>query len=166
MGILSGILNSSGSIVDKALNVIDDLTTSDEERLAADIDLYKAQTERIQVSQEEHIEEVKAETVVSLAQVDLNKEEAKSSSAWVAGWRPAIGWICGLSLAWHFFLAEFLQWIFIIFGGTATFPQLADANDLIVVLLGMLGLGGMRTYEKMKGLPDRKFEMPMRRKKK
>jgi hypothetical protein len=88
----------------------------------------------------------------ALSQIEVNKEEAKSRSIFVAGWRPFIGWTCGVALAYHFVLAPI-----IIFGATVfgvQIPELPvfDMDSLMTVLLGMLGLGGLRTFEKSKGL--------------
>lgn len=88
----------------------------------------------------------------AMAQVDVNKAEAQHRSIFVAGWRPFIGWTCGIALAYHFVLAPL-----ILFGAGwagATIPELPtfDMDSLMTVLLGMLGLGGMRTFEKAKGL--------------
>lgn len=76
---------------------------------------------------------------------ELNEAEAKHRSIFVAGWRPFIGWICGLAFATHY----------IVIPVAATYyPHMAipdfDTNSLFTVLMGMLGLGGMRTYEKLK----------------
>lgn len=88
----------------------------------------------------------------AMAQADINKAEAQHRSIFVAGWRPFIGWTCGVALAYHFVLAPL-----ILFGAGwagATIPELPtfDMDSLMTVLLGMLGLGGMRTFEKAKGL--------------
>ena len=85
-------------------------------------------------------------------QLEINAAEAKHRSIFVAGWRPFIGWTCGVALAWHFVVAPV-----VIFGaGYAgiTLPELPtfDMDSLMTVLLGMLGLGGLRTFEKAKGL--------------
>ncbi len=88
----------------------------------------------------------------AMAQVEVNKAEAGHRSIFVAGWRPFIGWTCGVALAYHFIFAPL-----IVFGATwagATIPDLPvfDMDSLMTVLLGMLGLGGMRSFEKAKGL--------------
>jgi hypothetical protein len=85
-------------------------------------------------------------------QLDVNKAEASHRSVWVAGWRPFIGWTCGAALAWHFVAAPFLMFVAAYLG--ADLPQLPtfDMDALMTVLLGMLGLGGLRTFEKTKGL--------------
>ena len=88
----------------------------------------------------------------AMAQVEVNKAEAQHRSIFVAGWRPFIGWTCGIALAYHFILNPV-----ILFGASVAgfeLPDLPefDMNSLMTVLLGMLGLGGMRTFEKAKGL--------------
>ena len=85
-------------------------------------------------------------------QLEINAAEAKHCSIFVAGWRPFIGWTCGIALAWHFVLAPV-----VIFGAGyagVALPELPtfDMDSLMTVLLGMLGLGGLRTFEKAKGL--------------
>jgi len=85
------------------------------------------------------------------AQTDTNKVEAASTSVFVAGWRPFIGWICGLGLASQFIIAPFATWGAALFGHVVVFPAL-DLGTLMTLLLGMLGLGAMRTTEKLSGV--------------
>ena len=94
----------------------------------------------------------KAAHEAAMAQVEVNKAEAQHKSIFVAGWRPFVGWTCGVALAYHFVLAPL-----ILFGvGVSGYeiPALPefDMGSLMTVLMGMLGLGGLRTYEKQKGL--------------
>jgi len=88
----------------------------------------------------------------AMAQVSVNREEAKHRSIFVSGWRPFIGWTCGVALAYHFVLAPLILFGVGISG--VEIPELPafDMDSLMTVLLGMLGLGGLRTYEKQKGL--------------
>jgi len=88
----------------------------------------------------------------ALAQIEVNKAEAASRNPFVAGWRPFVGWTCGVALAWHFVLAPFV--IFVAAWSGIQLPALPefDMDNLMTVLLGMLGLGGLRTWEKSKGL--------------
>lgn len=84
-------------------------------------------------------------------QADIDKQEAASPSMFVAGWRPFVGWICGAALGFQFLVSPLLVWI----GGMfnyATQPPKLDLSDLLTVLLGMLGLGYMRTQEKISGI--------------
>lgn len=88
----------------------------------------------------------------AIAQVEVNKEEAKSRSVFVAGWRPFIGWTCGVALAYHFVLAPIIIFGTTVFGIQIPELPVFDMDSLMTVLLGMLGLGGLRTFEKSKGL--------------
>ena len=78
-------------------------------------------------------------------QAEINKIEAQHRTIFVAGWRPFIGWVCGFALAYNFVLRDLLVWYF----GEATAPPALQMEHLITVLIGMLGLGGMRTFEKL-----------------
>lgn len=85
-------------------------------------------------------------------QLAINAEEAKSRNMFVAGWRPFVGWTCGIALFAHFILFPCADVLTAYLGyETPTYPAF-DMDTLMTVLLGMLGLGGLRTYEKQKGL--------------
>lgn len=81
-----------------------------------------------------------------MAQIEVNKAEAQHASIFVAGWRPFIGWVCGWALAYHFIA----QPVIVLFTDLKT-PQF-DMGTLTTILMGMLGLGGLRTFEKAKGI--------------
>jgi hypothetical protein len=96
-----------------------------------------------------------AMTSLVQGQLEINKQEASHASIFVAGWRPAVGWTCTVALLWNFVLQPLLLW------GAWVFPEVApdistapklDTDELMTVLLGMLGLGGLRTYEKRLGV--------------
>jgi len=91
-------------------------------------------------------------TQLNLAQADTNKIEAAHRTVWVAGWRPFIGWVCGVAMAWHFVGVPLIMFL-AAWSGTVI-PELPvfDMSSLMTVLMGLLGLGSMRTFEKMKGL--------------
>jgi len=88
---------------------------------------------------------------VDLAQMSINKEEAKSGNVFIAGWRPFIGWTCGIALAWTYVGTPILQFVLAQTGNLIDLPAL-DMSQMMPVLLGMLGLGGLRTFEKFKGV--------------
>jgi len=93
-----------------------------------------------------------------MAQMEVNKAEAQHPSVFVAGWRPFIGWVCGLALAWHFMGADLLGWLRLaFFPDMPAPPALAGTETLITVLMAMLGLGGLRTVEKLKGVSRDKW---------
>lgn len=92
----------------------------------------------------------------SQAQTDVDKTEAASASVFVAGWRPFVGWICGAALAWQFVLLPILSYGVSVYATSAgvkipPLPNL-DTSSLYTVLMGMLGLGGLRTWEKISGV--------------
>jgi hypothetical protein len=89
---------------------------------------------------------------IQLAQIGLNKEEAKHESAFVAGWRPFLGWVCGLGFAMNFLVAPIGTFICSLSGyPDIIFPQ-AELDTMLPVLFGILGLGGYRTFEKTQGI--------------
>lgn len=87
---------------------------------------------------------------LQLAQIATNTEEAKSVNWFVAGWRPAVGWIGGLGLLYAAFLLPLMQFIATVYGYKGGFPVL-DTTITMQVLFGLLGIGGLRTIEKVKG---------------
>lgn len=87
----------------------------------------------------------------SLVQTELNKIEAAHRSIFVAGWRPFIGWVCGSALLYNFVLRDLLAWLILNTGLEASMPPDLAMEELMTVLLGMLGLGAFRTAEKMAG---------------
>ena len=91
----------------------------------------------------------------TMGQLDVNKAEAAHRSIFVAGWRPMVGWVCAAALAYHFILYPLIVFILVSFQITGLHPSdlpSFDMDSLMTVLLGMLGLGGLRTYEKAKGV--------------
>ncbi|MCZ7404493.1 MAG: 3TM-type holin [Candidatus Methanoperedens sp.] len=102
------------------------------------------QAELLQQAQQIEFDLVKAQT-------DINLAEAKSTSVFVAGWRPFIGWVCGSALAWNYIFQPLLFWFLNIINHPVNPPAL-DIGELITLLFALLGLGGMRTFEKAKNV--------------
>ena len=88
---------------------------------------------------------------IDLAQLEVNKAEAKSRNIFVAGWRPFVGWTCGMALAYTYVIQPILIFGLAHFGYWVDLPPL-DMSTMMPVLLGMLGLGGLRSFEKYKGV--------------
>lgn len=89
-----------------------------------------------------------------IAQTQTNTAEANNKSIFVAGWRPFIGWVGGIGLAYSFVVNPVASWTAqVIFHYHGSFPAL-DTGQLMDLVMGMLGFGGLRTYEKIKGVPD------------
>ena len=95
------------------------------------------------------LEMAQLQTQADQAQNEVNKVEAANENIFISGWRPFIGWICGCAMAYHFILQPLIAFLFAICGKLITLP-IFDMNTLYTVLMGMLGLGGMRTIEKLK----------------
>ena len=129
-----------GGILEAVGKVADDLFTSDEERAQM------------------ALEGAKLDAGLRQAQMAVNEAEAKHSSLFVAGWRPAIGWIGAGSMAYQFILYPFLVWAWAVMQGAGwittslTPPPMLDTEALWVILSGMLGLAGFRTVEKVKNV--------------
>ena len=117
-------LNVVAGIIDKVADKIDDFTLD--------------KTEKAQLIQE-----------INKAQIEVNKVEANSNSLFVAGWRPFVGWTCGVALCYHFVLQPVLLFLVYSFGYQVDLPVF-DMSTLTTILLGLLGLGGMRSFEKVK----------------
>ncbi len=129
--------NSAAKPIEAIGGVLDDLFTSDEERAAANAVMEKLK---------QHPAEL---------QVGINKIEAAHRSIWVAGWRPAIGWVCALSL-FFFYVPQFAMatWVWVDLkpladGTLAPFP--VNADGIMELVLAMLGMATIRTAEKMAG---------------
>ena len=88
---------------------------------------------------------------IDLAQLEVNKQEASHRSLLVAGWRPFIGWTCGLALFYTYLAQPMATFVLAQTGELVQLPQV-DLSMMMPVLLGMLGLGGLRSFEKYKGV--------------
>lgn len=128
---ISAGLEIAGKIIDR---VWPDKTAQDEAKL----EMLKLQ--------------IANEFQLQAAQIQVNTAEAASGSMFVAGWRPAIGWICSFALAYQYILRPLVSWVLMLHGSElqtiAPMPGLDD--NLWELMLGMLGIGGLRTFEKIK----------------
>lgn len=95
-------------------------------------------------------QQLAAAVMVVQGQLDINKVEAASPSVFVAGWRPFIGWVCGAACAWNWIGISVVSTLLDISNHPIVLKP-ADVSEMMPVLLGMLGLGALRTYEKVKG---------------
>lgn len=132
MSILSNV--GIGEIIGAVGKIADDLTTSDKERMAAELDAYKAESERMG------------------GQVEINKIEAASGSLFVSGGRPFVVWVCAFALAYAAVIEPIARFVATVgFGYSGPFPVI-DTDLTLQVLLGLLGLGAYRSVEKIKGV--------------
>lgn len=121
-----------------------------EKYVPSSADKAAAQLEILKLQQSSEFQALDAAVKLSQAQTDVNKAEASSADKFTSRWRPFIGWICGSGLAVQFLIGPLFTWIVSLAGHPIAFPQL-DMGTLITLLAGMLGLGGMRTVEKLQG---------------
>jgi len=128
MGFLSGLLGSGAAAPITAVgNVLDSLFTSDEEKLDKKIIMERLAQQP------------------GLAQVELNKVEAQHRSLFIAGWRPFIGWVCGVGLTFMFLINPIMQWY------TSKDGPALPEDIILELVIALLGLGALRTVEKMNG---------------
>lgn len=140
MGILTPLLGKVVEAVGTKLGV--DMSTDEMKSKRLDIEL---EIQKIIAEQDKLIQEA------NLAQIDVNKQEASHQNIFVSGWRPFIGWICGSALAYHFVFQPLLAFLGSASGHPIVLPTF-DMQSLLTVLMGMLGLGAMRSYEKVYGV--------------
>lgn len=123
-----------GGIIEAVGKVADNLITTDKER------------------GELALREKEIDQRTDLAQMEVNKAEAAHASLFVAGWRPAIGWTGAIALAYQFVLYPLLLWVIAGWFPAVKPPPMLDTDALWVILSGILGVAGMRTAEKFKGV--------------
>ena len=129
-----------GAIIDSVGKVASDLITTDKERI------------------ELELEGKRIDQATDLAQMEVNKTEAQNQNLFVAGWRPAVGWVGAAAMAYQFLLYPLLVWAWTWMQSEQIVPQevkpppMLDTEALWVILSGMLGIAGMRSFEKTRGV--------------
>jgi hypothetical protein len=126
---LSAVLDIGGKLIDR-------LWPDPAQRDAAKLELLKMQQS--------------GDLAIITGQLEVNKEEAKSASVFVSGWRPFIGWVCGMACAWNWIGLPVVKAGLLVAGHSLDLRP-ADLTEMLPVLMGMLGLGGLRTIEKLNG---------------
>lgn len=137
-------LTGLGSLFDFASKVIDRVVPDPAQKAAAQLEVLK-------LSQSGELAQLTAETQLAVAQATTNTAEATTGNLFIAGWRPFIGWVCGTGLGIQFIVSPLLTFIADFFGKHVVMPTL-DTGTLLTLLFGMLGLGAMRSAEKIKGV--------------
>ena len=109
-----------------------------------------AKLKALELAQKGDLAALDAELRLALGQLEVNKDEA-ATDMFRGGWRPAVGWVCVVGLAYQFVLQPVLPWLVALFGAQVPPLPAIDNETLMVLLTGMLGLGGLRTFERVKG---------------
>ena len=131
VSLLSSLIQPVSNLLDKAI---------------PDQDLKRKLSHEIATMSEKHAQSL------ALAQIEVNAAEAASGSLFKGGWRPCIGWICAIAFGYHFVLHPVIIFVVALIGMEIPDLPRFEMNTLLTVLGGMLGIGGLRTYEKQKGL--------------
>ena len=113
-----------------------------------------AKLELLKMQQTGELAALAAETDLAKGQLAINQAEAASTSVFVSGWRPALGWICGAAFAWNWVGLPVARFGMAVWGHPMELAS-ADMSEMLPVLFGMLGLGGMRSWEKSRGVASR-----------
>lgn len=129
-------------LIDPISELLDKLIPDPLAREKAKAELYKAEREI-------DLEELRLAISADQAQTTINQQEATHPDLFVSGWRPFIGWICGVAFAYHFILQPLLAFAIANAGGEVKLPVF-DMQELTTVLMGILGLGSLRTIEKIR----------------
>ena len=133
-GLLSGLLgDAGGGLIKGVADAVDQFVRTPDEKAA------------------QALKEQALAMKPYLAQIAVNEREAQHASVFVAGWRPGIGWICGAVLAYHYIVQPLLVFVAALWAPDMVPPPQLSLTDLMPILLGLLGLGGMRTAEKLSG---------------
>ena len=128
------------TLIEAALKVFDRVLPDPAQKAAAQLELLK-------LKQAGEFKQLEADLQMSQGQIEINKIEAASDDPFKSGWRPFVGWVCGFGFATQFVFGPWGTWIAALLGKPVAFPEM-DMSAMMPLLLGMLGLGAYRTYEK------------------
>ena len=131
------MINLLGSLVQPVTGLLD--------KFIEDRDQKNQLAHEISTMAERHAQEL------AKGQLEINKAEAQSRNVFIAGWRPFIGWTCGVAMAYNYVIHPILMFTLAQFNYLVAIPAL-DLSEMMPVLMGMLGLGGLRSFEKYKGI--------------
>lgn len=130
-------------IVSKILDKIPDAGEREKARLEFELKIAENETRILEMFSR-----------IDEKQADTNIEEAKSSKLFVSGWRPWVGWVSGAGVTWAFVLKPIADWILAVSGHATATPEL-NTGELMSLLLGLLGMGALRSFEKTKGVANK-----------
>lgn len=145
MGILGGIL---GDLIKPIADIVDEVVVDKDKKNELKLEMMKLVDE----ADKRYHEEL-------MGQVEVNKQEAQHASIFVAGWRPFIGWVGGVGLGYNFVLAPFIEALARWMGYVGAMPT-PNSTELMTLVLSMLGVGAMRSYDKTQGTARDSLKSP------
>jgi hypothetical protein len=139
---IGSVADILGKVFDKVSHYIPDPTLNAE-----------ARQKLADMAQAEDFKRIDAALSAAQQQTDINKVEASNENLFVSGWRPFVGWCCGAAFAYAFIVQPFLVYLLVAFHSTFDLKAIpsVDMAAMSPILIGMLGLGAMRSYDKTKG---------------
>lgn len=132
------------ALLDIGSKVIDRLWPDPAQAALAKMELYK-------MEKSGELAVLAAETDIAKGQLVVNAAEAASGNTYASSWRPTVGYTCVAGLGYTFLLQPLLPWFAALFGASVPPLPMLDTNVLMTLLLGMLGIGGMRSFDKKQG---------------
>ena len=134
---IGAILPVVGTLIDKLFP----------DKQAAD----EAKIKMMELAQKGELAQLDAQMQLAMGQIETNKIEAASADPFRAGWRPMAGWACSLGLFYEFLLRPILPWVVGLTGADVAPMPSVDIDQLMILLGGLLGLGSLRSFERVKG---------------
>jgi hypothetical protein len=130
-----------GPLIEAGLKIIDKVIPDPQAKMAAQLELMR-------LNQAGEFKQLEADLQMAQGQIDINKIEAASEDPFKSGWRPFIGWVCGVGFAVQFVVGPIGTWISDFYGDPIPFPQM-DMTTMMPLVFGLLGLGAYRSYDKV-----------------
>ena len=112
----------------------------------------QAKLKLAELAQTGALAQLEADTQLAIGQLEINKADAASGNMWRGGWRPSVGWVCSFALAYTYLVKPLLPWIATVAGLDVPALPHVETTELLPLLFALLGLGTMRSYERVKGV--------------
>ena len=118
--------------------------------ISGEFESFEIFNSEIKSASENYSDAVEDGVVVAINQTKINEIEAQSTSFFVSGWRPFVGWVCGVGVGFNYVLRPLINYVLAVFYPLVEQMKSLDMSQLMPLLMGMLGFGALRTYEKLK----------------
>lgn len=140
---LPALIPFIGPVIDKLIGLIPNQQEREKAKATAELELANLDQKTLEML-----------LAVDGKQIEVNIEEAKSTNLFVSGWRPCLGWVCAAAFTWTYVLQPIVVFVLQATGHPIDLPKI-EFGEMSAILMGMLGLGGMRSFEKIKGVASK-----------